>query len=953
MALVPYNKQIEFAFLMPLSAVITPSSAASNVDPDVCDKHLCQMPANDDAAADRFREKKRESPPAATVPPRPPPAVERDVQAAPLSDAGNNGAEGLDATGTVSPATNAEKIRTWGLRLKEELLHVPLKPGGGIAYATIAKEINVKLSVFQPVGASRRVVAELVKELGTMPHNEYLEKRHGPAARKDSATRNYGNEAALTLSKYLLTLEAERGFVPESVHEVSTPSYHKVLKAAGIRYPSEKYAYAAERLFRLIDETAGRLGLGPERHRLVKGANGGTLTYEAAAKLADGANGNGHATTTVARRKSCLNKIREYMGKKPADLIGSEFGSGFERMLEGLAATFKNPDSRRHFVANARTWRELIRPHVIAADLPPRLSDALATLMRERGVPNATRLAEMAEVNATTMQKWLRGDYEPLQVEFPGISKLEARFELAPGTLTSRIKMTFGRTVMREEVWPPCLQKSNLRRLVKQHLPVGFASLPLDEREKVGQELLKSGKSNIGYRRALSEARPWRMKQFPAMLQMQWADFVAYKTNRSAGGLERKKRWKSPETGGRAHTQYLTFFSSLGLSAGDYGLGLKEDNFTLAYLVSPTLVEWEVDWLHKRADGVLHTGIRTFLGEVCSILRPKTGYLAQKPELAGTLTPIPGHLRSEDIETWKSIPGAWADACAATHRRLRDFMKEMEADFEFRRDPFAPIQPILDAARPLDFLDKLLSQAFADLQLKTADTAISQALALRDFLIYATLVNTALRLKNLTRLDYRQDNKGQLRKEGGCYVIEIPAEQFKNAESSFFRRGQKRRINRIAGVKAPPYRKVLPEHLTPLFDQYLKPDTGARAILRALRGTLDAGENAVWVKRSGRPARRSTVSAVCYGLTKRYLAYNEATGTGIPGVEPFSAHAVRHITATHLLKVTGSVGVAAAHLQDTDEVVATTYAQFLPEDKTAMATAMLERDRAPPPWATS
>ena len=246
------------------------------------------------------------------------------------------------ASSAVVPSTKVieHKLETWIQDLKKRNLKVPRKPGGKLAYATIAKDAGVTLSAFQEKGASRRKISRLANEIGTMPHNDYLESRHGVQARKDRLARTYGEDSARTLATYLDALESSNAVIPESTHVIGVPAYHKVLKAARIRYPTGKKEHAKSRLFRMIDETASRLGLGVRRHRPLRGSNGGTLTYAKAAALLD--NGGG-ASATIARRKSCLSKFRKHYGKLPTDLVGTELGWKFDKTLSELAATYIKP----------------------------------------------------------------------------------------------------------------------------------------------------------------------------------------------------------------------------------------------------------------------------------------------------------------------------------------------------------------------------------------------------------------------------------------------------------------------------------------------------------------------------------------------------------------------------------------------------------------------------------
>lgn len=172
--------------------------------------------------------------------------------------------------------------------------------------------------------------------------------------------------------------------------------------------------------------------------------------------------------------------------------------------------------------------------------------------------------------------------------------------------------------------------------------------------------------------------------------------------------------------------------------------------------------------------------------------------------------------------------------------------------------------------------------------------------------------------------------RGELRwnvKDAGWEVV-IPANAFKNSNSSFF--GRK------------PFRLLLPDldELYHHLDAYI-----ADHRPRLMNGASDPGTFFVkTVKRTSRDA--SYNQAAFYEawrlIIQRYGIHNPYTGRGaIEGLLPHGPHNVRDVLATHVLKQTGSYEQAGYAIQDTAEMVARHYGRFLPEDKTALAAKVL------------
>lgn len=78
---------------------------------------------------------------------------------------------------------------------------------------------------------------------------------------------------------------------------------------------------------------------------------------------------------------------------------------------------------------------------------------------------------------------------------------------------------------------------------------------------------------------------------------------------------------------------------------------------------------------------------------------------------------------------------------------------------------------------------------------------------------------------------------------------------------------------------------------------------------------------------------------MCNAVTACSACLFEVYVAARPSHHPFGPHAFRDIVATHVIKTTGSIALAANILLDSEDVVREHYARFLPEDRLKLAMA--------------
>jgi hypothetical protein len=428
----------------------------------------------------------------------------------------------------------------------------------------------------------------------------------------------------------------------------------------------------------------------------------------------------------------------------------------------------------------------------------------------------------------------------------------------------------------------------------------------------------------------------------PPDLQAEMARFVEFKTAALTKlGFRRSGTWCDETAAQRVEHFGLMFGALRAAPDGPVGgLGLPVHRLTFGLLVFPTIWDWYLEWRSRRRG--FFTGWEVDMLQLgIALTRRDTGWLRQSPELAMKLGAIEPLISVDDVAAARSN---WSETCDRLSAYALPRAKEVARVARIHRDPFEPILPILEAASPVGEYRKITEEIL----LRMPDARRyprSAAEAARAFLMLRLGLHLGFRQRNLRELllcepgatprserELASLRRGEIRqseRENGWEVF-IPSVAFKNARSSFF-------ANR-------PFRLRLPDLgcLYENLDTYVRVHRGM-----LLNGASDPGTLFVkTVKRSSRDAAydSNTFYEAWRLAIQRYGIWNPYTGRGaIPGLLPHGPHNVRDVIATHVLKQTGSYEQASYAIQDTPEMVAKHYGRFLPQDKAALAAAVLNQ----------
>lgn len=845
-------------------------------------------------------------------------------------------------------------LQAWCTKVRKLSLGVPLnaRNGGRPHFTFIGRELGIpNKRLTHRAYPYRAMIEELASDVGTMECADYADAV-GSTAFTLEVKRDV--EKRLQLVEHHLTREHINPAkpLPESRRR-GHPHYGRILKNAGTRLKEEKHDAA---IIRLIDEAAQVVGIGSDGYRpavkvqyLTYGEFSDRCVLHIRLGMPD------VSASVINRFKSSLRKWRIALGKEEHDLLSDDFGAQYQTMLGKIGGQIQVADSRRKWLKDMSRCYGLVAMYLAAQEegLPADFSGALSLLLRRKQYRTAMEFCRTADLkkHKSVIRSWLKGDCEPTTLQKALVHRIEDHLEVERNTLVNRVRSEVNPYVedVRISLWPECLNTDRLKKLAKPLLPADWMHLSDSAREEIGESIVEEYETADPFRQKMRSLETKLIVGIPPLIEPQWAQIVDYKTTLWPR-WPRETTWAAG-TVDRNWNEMRVFLTFLNRDRQDGGLGIPYESLTLAYLACPQVLQAYVSWQYDRCDGEMHTGTRTTLGLFAHLTALRVsdsnqietqtkGILHNVPEWAMTLTPVDGLLEDQEVSKLQQMQG-WETGLQATCELARTAFKNLRPSLKHGRDPFAPILPILDRERPLDALNELLEGAYAELPDGQLVSEYRRAVAVRRFVTLLIVVRTALRRKNISNLTFTDDHKGMMRRSGKCWTIEIPARDFKNKESSFF--GMKGAGNREKTAFILTFRPGDTE----ILDEYV--NTSRPILLKNAKSKT----NAYFVSKNGTKLEADQLTADFYRATWNHLVYHKSTGTGIPGVECFGVHAVRDIVATHILKTTGDVAMAADALQDTPQTVMAHYARFLTRDRTKRVTDFLEDDLPDGTWGRS
>lgn len=823
------------------------------------------------------------------------------------------------------------------------------------SHAYISLETGIPLSVLR-----RKLIARHIEQwIGQIGFSELLQL---PASSRRGRNIEKGNIYERKVDDYLKQLIQAGNKVPEHPINRGEPHLSRIANECGVTADSLSSGKVARRR---LDEGITELGL----EMYADGPRWDVISYnqlfiEGASQRKNELEGRSRASQQLSNTKYALRLLMKHVEREPGktlsmeDPVGPELHVQFEETVRQITGKIKSIKSRRKFATEIIHWRDYFQGLKKSLGLPSGFRSALDAAIKRSGL-SVKWIGEQAEGDPRKIEFWRSGRQCPSILSFTFIENIEKVLGLPPKCLISQIKIKTSRrfspsdfpefcTLNGERV--PLSSNGRLLHRVRRLVPDTFAQQPMAAREEIITWLMVNligPTTEWGVVNRFLIGTPYMMMEFNPVLEEEYNELKVFKCDRTSPPppMKRNGIWsKAGESIFRRELGYLLGALALPENADDLrlrGLGLDSSSFCLAMFTCPKILHSWVRWKGIRRVNVQNKELKRkgcreehevafsfqevrTINSWISLLKPETGWLRQRPDIAFHLKPIPGFIDDAFIERSKK---EWNVVCDEASSYYKNLAKEIEDIAEQLRDPFEPILSILESSSPIAALRLFARNIFEDMP-DPATAPLQAARHMRNYVMVRLFSATALRSRNIRELTYLEDNTGELRREAGKWVIVIHHMRFKNWQSSFF--GPKR--------KKSSYRKILldVDDLYRCLDEYV--EVYRPMLLRDRKSDILLVSNTLNTMFSGCALHNNYRR-----LTLLYLAYNPYLNRGIPGVKPHGPHAVRDIFATHVIKSTGSYEMAAYVIQDSVNTVREHYARFMPKDKIHLVDEIINK----------
>jgi integrase/transcriptional regulator with XRE-family HTH domain len=395
-------------------------------------------------------------------------------------------------------------------------------------------------------------------------------------------------------------------------------------------------------------------------------------------------------------------------------------------------------------------WQQSWLDMVIQDGLPKEFKDALREIIKASGL-SVFMFAKRCGVSHNTMYQWFHGTMSPTYQSIPNIHKIEDFSGLRRGALITRL--------------------SHLR----------FKTRPF-----------RTGLGSFGRKVRENQELIYELKELPKRVEQEFAHLVSIMTlPYESEDIKKNSYWRTNEDGkvptAQIKERYMRgFFGFLllppnhenikqrGLSPNHpnpklRGKGLKPDQLTLALFGDKKLVEAYIEFKKIRAGGVYTNETENFLRFCTSLLREKSGFLAQQPKYGRRL---PAPVAKKD----------WAAWCENARARFLTVRRDLKANNQIKQGRVVdePIEFIIKTKHPMRFLRHLINNIEQNAPPSTR-VKVMKALYFRNRLFIRMLCANPLRLKHYQRMTWNKDNTGNLyQDDDGKWRLRYRASDFKN-----------------------------------------------------------------------------------------------------------------------------------------------------------------------------
>lgn len=435
--------------------------------------------------------------------------------------------------------------------------------------------------------------------------------------------------------------------------------------------------------------------------------------------------------------------------------------------------------------------------------LPEDFAGALSALNAQTGL-SLTLAAKMVGMNPQTLANWARGRKVPDRSKWHFVAALEQLYKVEAGELIGRIRtMRKGRARFAQRFYPPQLrgiEHVRRRSRISPLLPADFETLSDDDRyaavaradAQVDDEDAQRRKRGI----LLVKENRYGLNELPKGFDADFAAMATFRESIAGTGMITGKRW-TRKTSDIWHNHMLEFCGFI-VSERAGALRVAPERLDFRVFMNPVTVDAFIGFRLDRAraagksDKPSDVDIEhlSFAGAMFD----KAGWLRQSSDFA----------RRVGMSASK-----WAEKCKELQQRYRELASDRRKNRRIpahertgsRDEGYGGALPVLKLKRPMEPIFRLVALMQAEFDVMS-ERAVKKAATCQD-LVWAQLqAQLALRPRTWSKVEWRSDNRGHLRKDAEGWYVDIPRECFKNRESRALAEGFVHRVRDVDGLYA-------------------------------------------------------------------------------------------------------------------------------------------------------
>lgn len=620
-----------------------------------------------------------------------------------------------------------------------------------------------------------------------------------------------------------------------------------------------------------------------------------------------------------------LKTIINSLNKKNTDIIDDVFNVKINSYEENMNLIFasKQESTKAKYVKIALKINQYYQSYIANKALPDDFREAIKLVHLNSGM-SIRHVERVANIKKDKAKNIVRGIYIPRDKTV--ILKLEKAYSLPPHTLLNKVGKHSSSSNIGINDIPIEFQNEYSRiRPHLNNLSFDFHTAPYDKKIEICKWITEniiinnneySKKSVVNLK---NKYRYTKLTESP-VLKDEIEKLIQFKESILPEEHYIKESSWCKSTSSKYVNSLLYFYGFIDKYQKNDKI--ERNDYCLSLLLNKSLVYDFIKFKIERRGKICSDDMQ-FLIFICSLLRNKFGFICQT-EYYSNKTMI---AKLCEIEALNGLPSeyenqsGWIQACADARAYYQDLIKQLNSTYKktnidrnghiaMSRDPFKPIEAILDKKEPLKEYLYLLHKAKE--KCVSANFNPKQYIVfMSGYLSLSIILQTGLRAKNMRSLQFSEGNfekSEQLFKNNDKYFIDVPANKVKNFQRNYTEISNTNNL----------YKDI---------EEYIS----------IKKSVFSENNNNFIVTINNTNYSESSFSRMIRNFTKLYICYHKFKNEpGIENLQPHGPHSLRDIIATHVIKKTGSFALAAMAIHDSEQTVRKHYARFLPSDKSEL-----------------